>query len=252
MVGIPRGGFRGFLSGILLLYSAGECQLLKLDQAADTCWASRLLLLLLLSRLWFGKVTDRWRWANVTLSPCCPAALCILHVSFLLHQSLPFHSETCNLRHLSPNQENITFVSFLYLKTDCFFLRRVYRDKLKFWTHCVLVTLVIFTIMSFFAEQVSASTSDHTQFIYTHTRYSFTHLAVSMIHTWAMVQTFATKIPLRDSSVSCVVLVRPSERRPAVLCETRVVRLCWLVSAYIYFNLLCCQISWISRWNNFQ
>ncbi|KAA8580299.1 hypothetical protein FQN60_005834, partial [Etheostoma spectabile] len=31
---------------------------------------------------------------------------------------------------------------------------RVYRDKLKFWTHCVLVTLVVFTIMSFFAEQV--------------------------------------------------------------------------------------------------
>uniref|UniRef100_A0A8D3C3W7 N-acetylglucosamine-1-phosphotransferase subunits alpha/beta n=1 Tax=Scophthalmus maximus TaxID=52904 RepID=A0A8D3C3W7_SCOMX len=31
---------------------------------------------------------------------------------------------------------------------------RVYRDKLKFWTHCVLVTLVIFTVMSFFAEQV--------------------------------------------------------------------------------------------------
>ncbi|KAK5848932.1 hypothetical protein PBY51_008615 [Eleginops maclovinus] len=31
---------------------------------------------------------------------------------------------------------------------------RVYRDKLKFWTHCVLVTLVVFTIMSFFAEQL--------------------------------------------------------------------------------------------------
>uniref|UniRef100_A0A8C5BC48 N-acetylglucosamine-1-phosphotransferase subunits alpha/beta n=1 Tax=Gadus morhua TaxID=8049 RepID=A0A8C5BC48_GADMO len=32
---------------------------------------------------------------------------------------------------------------------------RVYRDKLKFWTHCVLVTLVVFTVLSFFAEQVS-------------------------------------------------------------------------------------------------
>uniref|UniRef100_A0A671VSN8 N-acetylglucosamine-1-phosphotransferase subunits alpha/beta n=1 Tax=Sparus aurata TaxID=8175 RepID=A0A671VSN8_SPAAU len=43
---------------------------------------------------------------------------------------------------------------------------RVYRDKLKFWTHCVLVTLVIFTVMSFFAEQVSAPTSsDHKRFI---------------------------------------------------------------------------------------
>ncbi|XP_029969141.1 N-acetylglucosamine-1-phosphotransferase subunits alpha/beta isoform X2 [Salarias fasciatus] len=31
---------------------------------------------------------------------------------------------------------------------------RVYRDKLKFWTHCVLVTLVVFTVMSFFAEQI--------------------------------------------------------------------------------------------------
>ncbi|CAG02433.1 unnamed protein product, partial [Tetraodon nigroviridis] len=31
---------------------------------------------------------------------------------------------------------------------------RVYRDKLKFWTHCVLVTLVVFTIVSFFAEQL--------------------------------------------------------------------------------------------------
>lgn len=31
---------------------------------------------------------------------------------------------------------------------------RIYRDKLKFWTHCVLVTLVIFTVLSFFAEQL--------------------------------------------------------------------------------------------------
>ncbi|XP_026065518.1 N-acetylglucosamine-1-phosphotransferase subunits alpha/beta-like isoform X2 [Carassius auratus] len=31
---------------------------------------------------------------------------------------------------------------------------RIYRDKLKFWTHCVLVTLVVFTVMSFFAEQI--------------------------------------------------------------------------------------------------
>ncbi|XP_078075653.1 N-acetylglucosamine-1-phosphotransferase subunits alpha/beta isoform X2 [Mustelus asterias] len=33
---------------------------------------------------------------------------------------------------------------------------RTYRDKLKFWTHCVLVTLIIFTISSFFAEQLIA------------------------------------------------------------------------------------------------
>lgn len=33
--------------------------------------------------------------------------------------------------------------------------RRAYRDKLKFWTHCVLATLIIFTVFSFFAEQVS-------------------------------------------------------------------------------------------------
>uniref|UniRef100_A0A4W6FEX2 N-acetylglucosamine-1-phosphotransferase subunits alpha/beta n=1 Tax=Lates calcarifer TaxID=8187 RepID=A0A4W6FEX2_LATCA len=45
---------------------------------------------------------------------------------------------------------------------------RVYRDKLKFWTHCVLVTLVIFTVMSFFAEQVSATASDHTHALFTH------------------------------------------------------------------------------------
>uniref|UniRef100_A0A8C4RXW9 N-acetylglucosamine-1-phosphotransferase subunits alpha/beta n=1 Tax=Erpetoichthys calabaricus TaxID=27687 RepID=A0A8C4RXW9_ERPCA len=31
---------------------------------------------------------------------------------------------------------------------------RAYRDKLKFWTHCVLVTLVAFTVFSFFAEQL--------------------------------------------------------------------------------------------------
>ena len=43
----------------------------------------------------------------------------------------------------------------------------MYRDKLKFWTHCVLVTLVVFTIMSFFAEQVGVPTSYHTQFVYT-------------------------------------------------------------------------------------
>ncbi|XP_072340883.1 N-acetylglucosamine-1-phosphotransferase subunits alpha/beta isoform X1 [Scyliorhinus torazame] len=33
---------------------------------------------------------------------------------------------------------------------------RTYRDKLKFWTHCVLVTLIIFTVSSFFAEQLIA------------------------------------------------------------------------------------------------
>ncbi|XP_031204975.1 N-acetylglucosamine-1-phosphotransferase subunits alpha/beta isoform X1 [Mastomys coucha] len=33
---------------------------------------------------------------------------------------------------------------------------RAYRDKLKFWTHCVLATLIIFTIFSFFAEQIIA------------------------------------------------------------------------------------------------
>uniref|UniRef100_A0A5F8H438 N-acetylglucosamine-1-phosphotransferase subunits alpha/beta n=1 Tax=Monodelphis domestica TaxID=13616 RepID=A0A5F8H438_MONDO len=33
---------------------------------------------------------------------------------------------------------------------------RAYRDKLKFWTHCVLVTLIMFTIFSFFAEQLIA------------------------------------------------------------------------------------------------
>ncbi|XP_068047067.1 N-acetylglucosamine-1-phosphotransferase subunits alpha/beta isoform X2 [Anomalospiza imberbis] len=33
---------------------------------------------------------------------------------------------------------------------------RAYRDKLKFWTHCVLITLILFTVISFFAEQVGA------------------------------------------------------------------------------------------------
>uniref|UniRef100_A0A8C6Y714 N-acetylglucosamine-1-phosphate transferase subunits alpha and beta n=1 Tax=Naja naja TaxID=35670 RepID=A0A8C6Y714_NAJNA len=33
---------------------------------------------------------------------------------------------------------------------------RAYRDKLKFWTHCVLVTLIVFTVTSFFAEQLIA------------------------------------------------------------------------------------------------
>ncbi|EHB06654.1 N-acetylglucosamine-1-phosphotransferase subunits alpha/beta [Heterocephalus glaber] len=36
---------------------------------------------------------------------------------------------------------------------------RAYRDKLKFWTHCVLATLILFTVVSFFAEQVSAAHS---------------------------------------------------------------------------------------------
>ncbi|KAM9495596.1 N-acetylglucosamine-1-phosphotransferase subunits alpha/beta [Clarias gariepinus] len=31
---------------------------------------------------------------------------------------------------------------------------RIYRNKLKFWTHCVLITLVVFTVLSFFAEQL--------------------------------------------------------------------------------------------------
>uniref|UniRef100_A0A8C2V646 N-acetylglucosamine-1-phosphotransferase subunits alpha/beta n=2 Tax=Chinchilla lanigera TaxID=34839 RepID=A0A8C2V646_CHILA len=33
---------------------------------------------------------------------------------------------------------------------------RAYRDKLKFWTHCVLATLILFTVFSFFAEQLIA------------------------------------------------------------------------------------------------
>ncbi|XP_036107199.1 N-acetylglucosamine-1-phosphotransferase subunits alpha/beta isoform X1 [Molossus molossus] len=33
---------------------------------------------------------------------------------------------------------------------------RAYRDKLKFWTHCVLATLIMFTVVSFFAEQLIA------------------------------------------------------------------------------------------------
>uniref|UniRef100_A0A8C5PZA2 N-acetylglucosamine-1-phosphotransferase subunits alpha/beta n=1 Tax=Leptobrachium leishanense TaxID=445787 RepID=A0A8C5PZA2_9ANUR len=33
---------------------------------------------------------------------------------------------------------------------------RNYRDKLKFWTHCVLGTLIVFTVLSFFAEQLIA------------------------------------------------------------------------------------------------
>ncbi|XP_069620379.1 N-acetylglucosamine-1-phosphotransferase subunits alpha/beta isoform X2 [Ranitomeya imitator] len=34
---------------------------------------------------------------------------------------------------------------------------RSYRDKLKFWTHCVLGTLIVFTVISFFAEQVTTA-----------------------------------------------------------------------------------------------
>ncbi|XP_053572958.1 N-acetylglucosamine-1-phosphotransferase subunits alpha/beta isoform X2 [Bombina bombina] len=33
---------------------------------------------------------------------------------------------------------------------------RSYRDKLKFWTHCVLGSLIVFTVISFFAEQLIA------------------------------------------------------------------------------------------------
>ncbi|XP_012859512.2 N-acetylglucosamine-1-phosphotransferase subunits alpha/beta [Echinops telfairi] len=33
---------------------------------------------------------------------------------------------------------------------------RAYRDKLKFWTHCLLATVIIFTVFSFFAEQLIA------------------------------------------------------------------------------------------------
>lgn len=40
---------------------------------------------------------------------------------------------------------------FCFLLSLC---RRAYRDKLKFWTHCVLVILIVFTVISFFAEQV--------------------------------------------------------------------------------------------------
>lgn len=94
---------------------------------------------------------------DVTVSPFCPAALCILYVSFLLQNSttsLPMPDVVSAPAAVLPKTNN--------LWVSC---RRVYRDKLKFWTHCVLVTLVIFTIMSFFAEQVGVSYTHG--FIYT-------------------------------------------------------------------------------------
>lgn len=123
---------------------------------------------------------------DVTLSPCCPAALCILCTSFLLHQITSSLSSSETPQTFVTQSGNTHFIPVFYvcvctcwrwmclkLTEMCFvfvFLipRRVYRDKLKFWTHCVLVTLVIFTVMSFFAEQVSATASDHTHALFTH------------------------------------------------------------------------------------
>lgn len=87
------------------------------------------------------------RWRRV-MSPCrlvAPLALCILHLS-----TSPLLYAVWVIKAMF-----FLFIVILYLRFTAF-ARRVYRDKLKFWTHCVLVTLVVFTIMSFFAEQVSA------------------------------------------------------------------------------------------------
>lgn len=87
------------------------------------------------------------RWRRV-MSPCrlvAPLALCILHLS-----TSPLLYAVWVIKAMF-----FLFIVILYLRFTAF-PRRVYRDKLKFWTHCVLVTLVVFTIMSFFAEQVSA------------------------------------------------------------------------------------------------
>ncbi|XP_043822788.1 N-acetylglucosamine-1-phosphotransferase subunits alpha/beta isoform X2 [Dromiciops gliroides] len=43
---------------------------------------------------------------------------------------------------------------------------RAYRDKLKFWTHCVLVTLIMFTVFSFFAEQTQQMTFGDSSYKY--------------------------------------------------------------------------------------
>lgn len=76
----------------------------------------------------------------------------------------PYHPLTCHCECLSNAEQSFDACictcwswswSFLLTDWNVLFLRRVYRDKLKFWTHCVLVTLVIFTVISFFAEQVS-------------------------------------------------------------------------------------------------
>lgn len=78
---------------------------------------------------------------DATLSPRRPLALCILYPSSATSPPPPHTLDAIWVI-------KSTFVAA--------FPRRVYRDKLKFWTHCVLVTLVVFTVMSFFAEQVSA------------------------------------------------------------------------------------------------
>lgn len=80
-----------------------------------------------------------------------------------------------------------------------------------------------------------------------------------MIHTGAMIQTFATEIPAAGASVSCVSLLWPAEPRPdftemkdaqqsAVKRELSV--FVDLDHTMLVFNLLCCQISGISSWNN--
>lgn len=106
-----------------------------------------------------GKVMGRWRRV---MSPCCP----LLHISMQLeHNQLPLRPATSIICPQSGHFFSAPVAAGAWLgnniynnNVNCnvFPPRRVYRDKLKFWTHCVLVTLVIFTVLSFFAEQVSA------------------------------------------------------------------------------------------------
>lgn len=116
------------------------------------------------------------------MSPCrpvapLPSAYCRFTSRYIRSEQLPspHRRHVPPLTLLSPNQGILSprwyllmpaaaddrrvirsWLTYVFSSSPSF--RRVYRDKLKFWTHCVLVTLVIFTVMSFFAEQVSVST----------------------------------------------------------------------------------------------
>lgn len=211
---------------------------------------------------------------DVTLSPCCPAALCTLPVYFSLHQSSAnFPRHVPPLTVASPTRDILFLHSYLlmwsrgwwrtcYLKlTDmCLFcLRRVYRDKLKFWTHCVLVTLVIFTVMSFFAEQVSVPSEDHAASLWT---FRQCHTLFSMIHPPAMIQAITSKLLPGGVSISCVALCALSwarpwpsgiQRRPAIPWNTSCLSLLTLkLYGSVCSDLLCHQKPELSAWTEVQ
>ena len=143
-VGLSQGDSEGFCQrsrSFIQEASAGECEPFKIRPSRFRSDA-RCKILVRSSHSWASSppsppllYLSRWSirqmaLGDVTLSPCCPAALCILHVSFLLHQSMisfPSSRETYHLwhfgrpigKHVSSSFQTIWNVFVFFSSGEC-------------------------------------------------------------------------------------------------------------------------------------